>query len=91
LVEVEYLNSRGRHERLTKPYTRYAGDPIHIYHLIPGEVYDLPLGFVKEVNGVKQIKRSGLVSGDTTLDGNGAPLDKDEEAPWLHKLVPAGF
>ncbi len=39
MVKAEYMNSRGRHERLTKPYCRYAGDPILIYHLIPGKVY----------------------------------------------------
>jgi hypothetical protein len=91
LVKVEYLNSRGRHERLTKPYCRYAGDPIKIYHLIPGKVYEVPLGFVKEVNGVKNMIRSGFVAGDKDLDGSGTPLEEDQEAEWLHKLVPAGF
>src|SRR5271155_4083255 len=50
MVKAEYMNSRGRHERLTKPYCRYAGDPIHVYHLIAGRVYELPKGFVDEVN-----------------------------------------
>ena len=48
LVKVEYINRKGKHERLTKPYCRYAGDPIQIWHLIPGKVYELPMGFVKE-------------------------------------------
>lgn len=91
MVKVEYLNSRGRHERLTKPYCRYAGDPIKVYHLIPGKVYEVPMGFVKEVNGTKNMIRSGFVAGDKTLDGTGAPLEQDQEAEWLHKLVPAGF
>ena len=44
LVEAEYMNSRGRHERLTKPYCEFAGDPIQIWHFIPGKVYMAPLG-----------------------------------------------
>lgn len=94
LVKAQYLNSRGKHERLTKPYCRYAGDPIQVYHLIPGKVYELPYGFVKEVNDQNKImpKRSGLVS----LDGDnvrkdGSPTDRDEDGDWLHKLIPEGF
>jgi len=89
LVKVEYLNSRGRHERLTKPYCRWAGDPIQQWHLIPGKHYEVPMGFVKEVNECRVPKRSGLVSVDgADLRVGGAPLDKDEEGEWLHKLVP---
>src|SRR5579863_3795442 len=86
IVKAEYLNSRGRHERLTKPYCKYAGDPIQIWHFIPGKVYDVPLGLVNEVNDKNKImkKRSGLVS----LDGNSvnkdeSPLAQDEEGAWL--------
>lgn len=92
IVKVEYMNSRGRHERLTKPYCRYAGDPIVTYHLIPGKVYELPMGFVKEVNENKMPRRSGLVEVDgQKITDTGAPLDRDEEGPWLHKLVPVNF
>lgn len=94
IVKAEYMNSRGRHERLTKPYCRYAGDPIQIWHLIPGKKYDLPMGLINEVNDAKKHipKRSGLVS----IDGNPlrkdeSPLDRDEEGEWLHKLVPCAF
>lgn len=93
LVKVEYLNSRGKHERLTKPYCKYAGDPIQVYNLIPGKVYELPLGMVNEVNNMKMMKRSGLleVDGKKATD-DGAPLAKDEEADWVHRLVRAdGF
>lgn len=88
--KYEYVNRKGRHERLDKPYCKYAGDPIHVYHLIPGYVYELPKGFVDEVNNMKKMKRSGLVS----LDGNnvkndGSPLDKDVEDEWEHKLIRA--
>ena len=94
MVKAEYMNSRGRHERLTKPYCRYAGDPIHIYHLIPGKVYEVPVGFVNEVNDEtkRMKKRSGLVSVDgNAVNKDESPLDKDEEGEWLHKMVPVGF
>lgn len=93
-VKAEYMNSRGRHERLTKPYCKYAGDPIQIWHFIPGKTYEVPLGLVNEVNDKNKImkKREGLVS----VDGNevtkdGAPLNQDQEGDWLHKFVAVGF
>jgi hypothetical protein len=94
IVEAEYMNARGRHERLTKPYCRYAGDPIQIWHFIPGKTYKVPMGLVKEVNdSTKHIpKRSGLISIDgEALRKNEAPLEKDEEGEWLHKFVSKGF
>ena len=94
IVKVEYMNARGRHERLTKPYCRYAGDPIQIWHFIPGKVYEVPLGLVNEVNDTTKHlkKRSGLVSIDgQAIRRDEAPLDKDEEGEWLHRMVPVGF
>jgi hypothetical protein len=93
-VKAEYMNSRGKHERLTKPYCKYAGDPIQIWHLIPGKTYELPLGLVDEVNDKNKImkKREGLVSVDgAPVTRNEAPLGKDEDGDWLHKLIPVGF
>lgn len=94
IVKAEYMNSRGRHERLTKPYCRWAGDPIQIWHFIPGKVYEVPVGLVNEVNDESKYlkQRSGLVS----IDGNPVsrderPLDNDTEGSWLHKMVPVGF
>lgn len=94
IVKAEYMNSRGRHERLTKPYCRYAGDPIQTYHLIPGKVYELPMGFIKEVNDEdkKLPVRKDLVSVDgKSVNRDDAPLDRDQEGEWIHKLVPCGF
>lgn len=94
IVKVEYMNARGRHERLTKPYCRYAGDPIEMWHFIPGEKYDVPYGLVKEVNDeLKHLtKRSGLVcSGGNDVNKDGTPLDSDIRGDWLHKMVPVGF
>lgn len=94
LVKAEYMNSRGRHERLTKPYCKYAGDPIQIWHFIPGKTYEVPLGLVKEVNdSMKHIpRRSGLVSIDgEAVKKDESPLEKDQEGEWLHKFVSSGF
>jgi hypothetical protein len=94
MVKVEYMNSRGRHERLTKPYCRYSGDPIQVWHFIPGKTYEVPMGLVKEVNdSMKHIpKRSGLISIDgEAIKKDESPLDRDEAGDWLHKMVPCSF
>lgn len=88
--KYEYVNKKGRHERLTKPYCRYAGDPIHIYHLIPGYVYELPKGFVKEINDKFIPVRSGLVEVDgVKVTKDGSPLENDQQSEWIHRLVRA--
>lgn len=94
LVKAEYMNSRGRHERLTKPYCRYSGDPIQIWHFIPGKIYEVPLGLVNEVNDKNKRlpKRSGLVSIDgEPIKRDESPLDRDEEGDWLHRFSAVGF
>ncbi len=92
LVKVKYMNSRGRHERLTKPYCRWAGDPIQQWHLIPGHIYEVPYGFVQEVNGIKNPVRSGLVEVDgEKFTKDGSPLERDIQGEQLHTLVPAEF
>lgn len=92
IAKVKYINMRGPHERLDKTYCRWSGEPMLQYHLIPNQVYDLPMGMIKEVNEVKMPKRSGLVSVDgKDIRKDGAPLDKDTEAEAIHMLVPATF
>ncbi|MEN6512215.1 MAG: hypothetical protein ABFD00_10365 [Chloroherpetonaceae bacterium] len=94
LVKAEYMNSRGKHERLTKPYCKYAGDPIEIWNFIPGKVYDVPLGLVNEVNDKNKImkRRSGLISlDDNPVNSDNSPLKNDEEGEWLHKFVAVSF
>jgi hypothetical protein len=94
LVEAEYLNSQGRHERLTKPYCAGSGEPIQIWHFIPGKVYKIPLGLVKEVNDRNRVmkKRSGLLSLDgAEVNKDGSPLAEDQEGEWIHKFTAVGF
>lgn len=94
LVKAKYMNSRGRHERLTKPYCKYAGDPIQIWHFIPEKTYEVPLGLIEEVNDKNKVmkKREGLVSIDgSPVTKDETPLDKDVEGDWLHLFVPVSF
>lgn len=94
IVKAEYLNARGRHERLTKPYCKYSGDPIQIWHFIPGKVYEVPLGLVKEVNDKNKLmkKRSGLMEVDgEPVKKDGSPLESDQEGDWLHRFSAVGF
>jgi hypothetical protein len=92
LVKVRYMNRRGRHERLTKHYCRWAGDPIQQWHLIPGQEYELPMGFVKEVNGIKYTRRAGLLSQDgVAVTKDESPLEQDQDDERLHELVPAAY
>ena len=86
-VKARYINHRGAHERLTKPYCRYPGDKIDTWHLIPGKTYELPMGFIKEVNDPgKRLPRRSQV-----LDANGRPTEKDGVAEQIHELVPITF
>lgn len=84
IVKARYLNHRGMHERLTRPYCRWAGDQIQTYHLIPGQVYDLPLGFVNEVNNSGLVRRS-------KNDTDRTPVGKIEGVDKIHELVPVNF
>lgn len=86
MVKARYINSRGKHERLTKPYCRWAGQNIQIWHFIPGKEYEVPLGLVNEVNAQKIIIREGR------CDENGDnPLPKDQIDEPLHQFVAVGF
>jgi hypothetical protein len=85
IVKARYINHRGMHERLDKPYMRYAGDPIQIYHLIPGKTYDLPKGFVDEINEHKGLAQRA----DRVIDDK--VMAKDQNPLKIHELVPISF
>lgn len=85
MVKARYINHRGNHERLTKPYCRWAGDPIQTWHFIPGETYEVPRGLVNEVNAARLAQRSDL------LDSKGMPTKKDGPGVQIHEFVPISF
>jgi len=86
MVKARYLNSRGKNERLTKPYCRWSGQPIQIWHFIPGKEYEVPQGLVNEVNAQRNVIREGR------CDENGDnPTAKDEIDEPLHQFVPVSF
>ena len=85
MVKARYINHRGMHERLSKPYMRWEGDPIQMYHLIPGYTYDLPYGFVKEINEARGLEQRS----DQIVDGK--VRGKDGNPLKLHELVPITF
>ena len=86
IVKARYMNHRGTHERLTKPYCRWAGDPIQTWHFIPGKTYDVPYGLVKEVND-----NPGLARRSEVLDSQGMPTKKDAQSERIHEFVSVGF
>lgn len=85
IVKARYINHRGNHERLTKPYCHWAGDPIQTWHFIPGYTYDVPKGLVDEVNSKRLAQRSEI------LDSKGMPTVKDGPGLQIHEFVPVGF
>lgn len=86
MVKARYLNHRGSHERLSMPYCRWAGDPINTYHLIPGEIYELPMGLINQINN-----NPGLPKRSELLDANGRPTLIEGVAEKIHEMVPVGF
>ena len=86
MIKARYHNYRGNHERLTKPYCRWAGDNIETWHFIPGEVYNVWKGLVEEVNA-----NPGLARRSDVLDASGKPTLKDGKPEKLHEFFPIGF
>ncbi len=84
IVKATYINLKSNTKRLDKQYCRWAGDDIQQYHLIPGESYDVPMGFVNEVNS------AGLkVRGEKEV--NGEITKKDGGMEQEYKMVAASF
>lgn len=91
IVKARYINRRGINERLEKPYCRYPGEPIQLWKLIPEQIYEVPLGFVKEVNENRVPVRAGLQSVDgVSVNHSGEPLARDTQ-DVIHELVPISF
>ena len=58
VIKGRYINHKDKTFPLNKAYCKWPGEPIQKWHLISGHVYDLPMGFVKEVNASGLIERS---------------------------------
>lgn len=84
-VRARYLNHRGDHERLTKPYCRWAGDPIQTWHFIPDHIYEVPLGLINEVNEKSLPERADKLRKD------GTTVTKDGKGERIHEFVPVSF
>ncbi len=82
MVWVKYINYQGKHERLSAPYLKWAGDTIKTYHLIPNHEYYLPMGFVEQVNS-----NPGLPEREGKMDRNDKPLKKDGMPQKIHELI----
>jgi hypothetical protein len=87
LVKARYINHRGENERLDKPYCRWPGDDIQIWHMIPNCTYEVPYGLVKEVNS----ERAKLPKRSEILDQSGMPTKVEGASIHIHELVPVGF
>lgn len=84
IVKARYINHKGMTNRLSKPYCRWAGEPIQFWKFIPNEIYDVPVGLVNEVNS------SGLKLRGERIDSN-APREKDGGIEREHEFVPISF
>lgn len=87
IVKARYINHRGQNERLRKPYCRWSGEHITTWNFIPGNVYEVPMGLVNEVNDPnKRLKQRSEV-----LDASGKITDKDGPPEIIHEFVPISF
>jgi hypothetical protein len=59
IVRARYINRRNPDARFTKPYCAGGGKPIQIWKLISDHVYDLPKGFIEELNAEKGVVTRG--------------------------------
>ena len=91
LVKGRYINYRNQMERLEKTYCAGPGEPLQIWRLIPEQTYDLPMGFIEEVNESFMPVRADLVSVDgVNVNQDESPL-KQDRFERVHEIVPVGF
>lgn len=91
LTKGRYINRDNTNERLEKTYSAGPGEPLQQYRLIPDHVYDLPMGFIDEVNASSMPVRADLLSVDgKNVSNDGSPTTKDRVIR-LHEIVPVGF
>lgn len=91
IVRGRYINRQGKNERLEKAFCAGSGEPIQMWKLIPDCTYELPLGFIEEVNASGIPVRADLVSVDgVSINKDDSPLAKDY-LDRVHEIVPVGF
>jgi hypothetical protein len=91
IVKGRYINRQNSNERLEKAYCAGSGEPLQLWKLIPDYTYELPLGFVEEVNASGMPVRADLVSIDgAEVNKDASPLVKDR-MERIHEIVPVGF
>jgi len=91
IVKGRYINRENENERLEKAYCAGSGEPIQLWKLIPDYTYELPLGFVDEVNASGMPVRADLVSVDgKSINDDESPLNRDKPRR-IHEIVPVGF
>lgn len=91
LSKGRYINRENDGQRLDKFYCAGPGEPLQHWRLIPDHVYDLPMGFIEEVNAATIPVRSDLVSVDgNAMNKDGSPTTKDR-VTRIHEIVPVGF
>ena len=86
MVKARYINHRGPNERLESNYCEFSGEPIKCYRLIPGHTYELPRGFVDQVNNF------GKIANRKSIEEPGDHHSTEERPQTqLHELVPVEF
>lgn len=91
IVKGRYINRENENERLEKAYCAGSGEPIQLWKLIPDYTYELPLGFVDEVNASGMPIRADLLSVDgKSINDDESPLNRDKPRR-IHEIVPVGF
>ena len=87
MIKCQYINKKGKNERLEMTYCLWDGDPLLAYKFVPDQEYDVPRGLIEMVNKKKVQKRSDL------LDKSGKPLMQDSQESGDDMFIPlvAGF
>lgn len=81
IVRARYIDRQNANGRFTKPYCAGGGKPIQIWKLISDHVYDLPKGFVEELNAEKGV----ITRGERIEEGR---MVKADSVVKRHELVP---
>ena len=87
MIKCQYINKKGKNERLEITHCDWDGDPLLSYKFVPDQEYEIPKGLIDKVNKKKKQKRSDLLGRD------GKPLMQDSQETGDDLFIPlvAGF